>query len=117
MDKDEYAVLAAVIPDMSDLFTTRQVLRAEAVGSRCSLGTLAFTYTAKNFPPQIESIRPRFARTIEADPFNPDRARGKQPPLQYFVPIRDEVFPSGTEPHPHETNVNVVDYPGEHGTS
>jgi hypothetical protein len=108
MDKDEYAALAAVVPEMSDLFLTRRLVWTEAVGTRCALGILAFYYARQHFPPQIESIRPRFAKTIEADPFNPDRARGKQPPLQYFVPIRDETFPSGTEPHPHEINVTAA---------
>jgi hypothetical protein len=106
MDREEYAVLAAVIPNMSRLFFVRQVARTYAIGTREALGILAFSYASKNFPPQLESIRPRFAKTIEADPFNPDRARGKVPPLQYFVPIRDETFAPGTEPHPHEMNVS-----------
>ncbi len=107
MDKEQFAVLVAVVPDMTELFNTRQVLFTHAIGARESLGVLAFYYGRKSFPPLIESIRPTFVKTIEADPFNPDRARGKQPPLQYFVPIRDQVFPPGTEPHPHEINIST----------
>jgi hypothetical protein len=106
MDREQFAVLAAVTPDIPSLFHIRRLVRTYAIGTRDSLGILAFYDASKNFPPVIESIRPRFVKTIEADPFNGDRARGKQPPLQYFVPIRDETFPSGTEPHPHEMTVS-----------
>ena len=44
-------------------------------------------------------------KTIEADPYNSDRARGKVPPLEYFVPIRDQTFGTREDPKPHEMNV------------
>jgi hypothetical protein len=105
MDSEKFAVLSAVIPDMRPIFNDRQVLRTQAVGTGCALGALAFYYNTKSFPPQLESLRPRYVNRMEADPYNPDRARGKEPPLQYYVPIRDEKFAPGVAPHPHEINV------------
>lgn len=103
----EYAVIKTLIPDMGVLFNDRQILRSQLVGTRNALGVLAFYVRNKNFPPTLASIRPIFVKVIEADPFNPDpeRARGKQPPLEYFVPIRDQRFGEREEPRPHEINV------------
>lgn len=108
MDKGRFAVIASVLPDLTVLFNDRQVLRTEAIGTRDALGVVAFFYSAKSFPPKLESIRPRFAKNLEADPFNPDRARGKQPPLEFFVPVRDQVAGAG-QSKPHEMNVIVGD--------
>ncbi len=103
----KYAVIKTLIPDMGVLFNDRQILRSQLVGTRNSLGVLAFYLRNKNFPPTLASIRPIFVKVIEADPFNPDpeRARGKLPPLEYFVPIRDQRFGDREEPRPHEINV------------
>jgi hypothetical protein len=103
----QYAVIKTLIPDMSVLFNDRQILRAQLVGTRNALGVLAFYTRNRNFPPSLASIRPIFVKVIEADPFNPDpeRARGKQPPLEYFVPIRDQRFGEREDPRPHEINV------------
>ncbi len=103
--KRRFPVLLTVIPDMSMLFNDRQILRTQLVGTRCSLGLVAFYYRSKDFPPKLESIRPTFVKVIEADPFNPDRARGKQPPLEFFVPVRDQTFGSREDPRPHQMNV------------
>lgn len=99
------AVVLTVTPDMSVLFNDRQILRTQLVGTRSALGVIAFYYRAKDFPPKLESIRPTFVKTIEADPYNSDRARGKVPPLEYFVPIRDQTFGTREDPKPHEMNV------------
>jgi len=107
LNKTRFAVVAAIIPDMSVLFNDRQIILTQLVGTRCALGVVAFYYGAKNFPPDIASIRPRFVKVIEADPFNPDRARGKEPPLEYFVPIRDQRFGPRETPKPHRINVNT----------
>lgn len=105
MDASQYAVIAALMPDMSTLFNDRQVLRTQLVGTKSALGVLAFYYDSHNFPPTLAALRPRYVKTLEADPFNGDRANGKKPPLEYFVPIRDQTFAAGEEPHPHEMNV------------
>jgi hypothetical protein len=107
MDKGKYAVLAAIYPDMTVLFNDRQNLRAQLVGTRMALGIMAFQNRSKNWPPDIASIRPTWVKVIEADPFNPDRAGGKLPPLEFFVPIRDQKFGPREDPKPHEINVVV----------
>ena len=60
-------------------------------------------------PPAITSVRPRWVKSFEADPFNPSRARGELPPLQYFVPIRDQTFGPREEPKPHAVSVFMPD--------
>jgi hypothetical protein len=105
MDTARFAVIAALMPDMPSLFNDLQVLRTQLVGTKDSLGVLAFFYDARQFPPTLAAIRPRYVKSLEADPYNFDRANHKEPPLEYFVPIRDETFAAGEDPHPHEMNI------------
>ncbi|MFN0133459.1 MAG: hypothetical protein ACKVW3_13150 [Phycisphaerales bacterium] len=101
-----YGVLAATVRDLSELQLLRQMLRTQLVGTRGALGLVAFNARAKGFPRDISGIRPTFVKVIEADPFNPDRANGKQPPLEFFVPIRDRKPIAGGDPaKPHEMNI------------
>jgi hypothetical protein len=73
--------------EMSVLFRERQVLRTEAVGTRTALGMESFVLgSGGNFPPDITSLQPQPLREVESDPFNPNRAKGARPALQYFVP-------------------------------
>jgi hypothetical protein len=103
----KFAVIKTLLPDMGLLFNDRQIMRAQLVGTRNALGVLAFHYRHKNFPPSLASIRPAFVKSLEADPFNPRRERGGQPPLEYFVPIRDQRTSERAEPRPHEVNVVI----------
>lgn len=105
MNKAKYAVVAAVVPDMSVLFNNRQVTRTQIVGTRASLGVVAFSLRHKAFPPTLAAIRPAFLKRLDADPFNPNRERGAEPPLEYFVPIRDQKFSERETPRPHTMNV------------
>lgn len=105
MSRVRFAVLQAVLPDMTVLFNERQVLRAQLVGTRMALGIMAFQIRNKNWPPDIASIRPIWVKVIEADPFNTDRSQGKVPPLEYFVPVRDTPHPPREAPRPWEINV------------
>lgn len=105
MPRVTFAVVAAVVPDMMELFNDRQITRTQLVGTRCALGLVGFHLRNRNWPPSIASIRPAWVREIEADPYNPDRARGKQPPLEYFVPVRDTPQNPRGDPVPHEINV------------
>lgn len=100
-----YGVIAATVSDIGDLQLFRQVLRTDLVGTRCALGLLAFNARAKSFPRDISGIRPTYVKVIDADPFNPDRANGKQPPLEFFVPVRDRRRPGTGPAGPHEMNV------------
>jgi hypothetical protein len=100
-----FAILRSVLPDMGVLFNDRQILRSQLIGTRNSLGVIAFYLRNKQFPPSLAAIRPVFVKVIEADPFNEDRARGRQPSMEYFVPIRDQQRNERVDPQPHEMNV------------
>lgn len=104
--KARFALIHAALPDMSVLVNDRQVVRAHLAGTRMSLGILGFYYRNGNFPPDISSIRPHFVRTIEPDPFNRARTR---PPLEYFVPIRDQRVGAREQAQPHTVNVVTRD--------
>lgn len=109
MDRSSFAVLDASVHDLSRLFGLRQEARVELVGTRMAMGIVGYFYETKNFPPHISSIRPKWVRQIDADPFNPARDRGQQPPLEYFVPMRDTRDQVGAreDPKPHEMSVFV----------
>lgn len=107
MNAGTSAAIARVVPDMSWLFGARQALRTEIVGTRETLGLVGFWYANKTLAPTIASIRPKWLKQLDADPFNPNRARGNQPPLEFFVPIRDQPRGEREEAKPHEVNVFV----------
>jgi len=109
LDRGSYAVLAETLPPIDDLFKLRQVLRTEVAGTRAALGVMGYFYATKSFPPQITSVRPRWVKLFEADPFNPNRGRGAVPPLEYFVPIRDQTFGPREEPKPHTISIFMPD--------
>jgi hypothetical protein len=100
--RNRFAMVFAVFDDMHNLLNDRQVVRAHVAGMRTSLGILGFFYRNGNFPPDVTSIRPTFIRTLDPDPFHRSRTR---PPLEYFVPIRDQRFGPREEPRPHTLNV------------
>lgn len=89
---------------LSVLFQGRQVLLTEAVGTETALGLVGFYHDAHNFPPAVQSIRPRFVPEVDADPLNPERPRGAKPPLEYFVPNKINYRRLGEreEARPHE---------------
>ncbi len=105
LNRGGFAVIAATTPDMGGLFDRRLVARTEGVGTRAALALVGYAAANGVFPPTVSSIRPRFVAEMEADPFNPNLARGARPPLEFFVPIRDQQFGPREEPHPHEVNV------------
>jgi len=74
---------------LDDLFSERTRVLAELIGTGHALAIVAYARNFGGFPPQIESIRPRWIKEIKADPYNPMRARGRIPPFEYFVPERD----------------------------
>jgi len=92
-----FALIDAVCSGMDEIFPLREWLRTEAVGTRHALGAVGYALRFGAFPPDVSAIRPEWVDRIEADPWNPDRAAGRVPPLGYFVPVRDR-----TSPEPHE---------------
>ncbi len=108
MDRARYAVLDAVLEDMSVLMNERDVVLTHLVGTRCALGLVAFHTVNGNFPRTLAGIRPEYIRDLGADPFNAaGRDVGRAPPLEFFVPIRDtrDRFGPRETPRPHEINV------------
>lgn len=109
MDPNQFAVLAATVPDMSELFNLRQAVRVEIVGTRQALGIVGFFYARKLFPPKLSSIAPEWMPRLDVDPFNPNLANNAKPPLEYFVPIRDTHFDKAKDPVPHEMKIVTGD--------
>jgi hypothetical protein len=108
LDRNQYAVLDASTQDMSELYQLRQFVRMQIVGTRHALAVLGFSYVNRGmWPPQLSSIRPDFIKALTADPYNPNRARGQQPPMEYFVPVRDAFGAAAALKKPHEMTVFV----------
>lgn len=108
MDKKTFSVLDASAPNMGELYPLRRYVRTQVMGTRHALAVLAFNYENHGWPPQLSSIRPKYIKALTADPYNPNRARGQQPPLEYFVPVRDAVQANPREEkRPHEMTVFV----------
>lgn len=91
-----FALIDAVCSGVDQIFPLRDWLMTEAVGTRHALGAVGYALRFGGFPPDVSAIRPAWVDRIEADPWNPDRASGRVPPLGYFVPVRDRLSP---EPH------------------
>ncbi|MBX3388829.1 MAG: hypothetical protein KF691_05180 [Phycisphaeraceae bacterium] len=105
LDKATFAVIEATVPDMSKLFNLRQAVRTEMVGTRAALAIVGTYYALGAFPPRLSSVAPEWMTRLDIDPFNPELARGNRPPLEYFVPIRDQVVDPNVTPPPHEINI------------
>jgi len=106
LDRGKFSVISVSVSDMSVLYDLRRVFDTEVVGTRASLALLGYYYELGEFPPAISSVRPRWLERIEADPFNPNRAVGRLPALEFFVPVRDDYVPDETQTaQPHQMNV------------
>lgn len=96
--------------DMGELFRLRTLVELERVATRQSLGLLGRFYVTGIFATAIDGIRPRWVPELEADPLNPDRGRGRKPPLVYFRPVTDYYVADKREtPKPHTMEV----FPGD----
>lgn len=113
MTPSRVVVVSQSLPDLGVLFNSRQVLRAHLVGTRTGLAIAAFARGAGSLPPSAASVVPKYIGKLDADPFNPERAEGKQPQLEYFVPIRDQTFGRKEEKKPHTISV----FPPEQGVN
>jgi hypothetical protein len=101
-----FSSVGPIMAPLPSLFDLRQRLRAEAAGTRMSLGVQAYVLRNKSLPPDFSAIRPAFVADIEPDPYLPLKKR-----LSFFVPIRDETGPGSTG-EPHEVRVfQVPEYP------
>lgn len=86
-------VVRVVMPELSGLFNERRILRAEVVGTRASLGVLAYKARLRTLPVALAALRPQILPdAVEVDPFGPIRdARGRPlvSEMKYLVPRRD----------------------------
>ncbi len=105
LDRVRYSVIDRAVPDYGRLLDLRQAVLLERIGTSHALSLVGFAYTAKSFPPDASSVRPRWLRTIEDDPFSRDLLTQNSFPLRYFVPIRDDAQNSREEAKPHEMSV------------
>lgn len=105
IDRSSLAVLDATLPPMDELFVMRRLVRVEVVGSRTALGVLGFLYANKLPPQSIQSVRPKWVKQLDADPFNPNQSRNSVPPMEFFVPMRDQARGEREDPTPHEMSV------------
>ena len=105
MDPVAFAVVAATVPDMSELFNLRQAVRTEMVGTRAALAIVGFNYSRKAFPPKLSSVAPEWMERLDIDPFNPTLANGNRPPLEDFVPLRDQPKDDKAEVKPYEISI------------
>jgi len=80
-----------------DLFELRRVFEADRVGTRMSLAVAARTRVVGQHPPTLRFVRPRFVDSIDADPYNEDRARGAEPEPNYFPPADGDPLPARPE--------------------
>ena len=105
--ENEHEIILAALPDMSELFRLRTRVQVEAVGTRHAIGILGYTYAFGGFPGDISQIRPRFLPAIAPDPYQPARLNRVIPPMEFFVPMRDQFIadPRRQQPTPHEMSV------------
>lgn len=97
IDRKKFAMVAAVADGVQEMFSLRQRLRAEAEGARLSLAVMGFKADNRTFPASLAAVRPRYVRTVGADPYS---ERGQE--FHYFVPIRDQPRGARELPKPHE---------------
>lgn len=105
LDPKRFATIVVSTPDLLQLADDRQIVRTEIVGTRAALALVGFAYTTHGLAQQLSVVRPRWLSALEADPYNPERASGAQPPLEYFVPMRDTPRGATQEPEPYEINL------------
>jgi len=91
LDKQSYAMVAEVVPNLGLLSVMRRELQAELVGTRVALAIRALSKEAGSMPSGLALARPRYIDDLGVDPYNPNRAAGNKPELKFFVPERDTV--------------------------
>jgi hypothetical protein len=105
LDKQHFAGIDAATPDMSELMQLRQVARVEGVGTRMSLALVGVTLNNRSLPTVPTAVRPLWMTELEADPYNINRRFGAKPPLEFFVPIRDQRRNERQQKEPHQMQV------------
>ncbi len=105
LDKARFAAISQSTPDMTVLLDQRQIARVEGVGTRLALSHMGVYYTNKAYSNVVTGVRPLWMTRLDADPYNPNIQNGAEPPMGYFVPIRDAQVGPREEPKPHEMEI------------
>ncbi|MCA9273144.1 MAG: hypothetical protein KDA31_08870 [Phycisphaerales bacterium] len=91
LDRQSFALVAEVVPNLGRLFVMRRELETELVGTRVALAIRALSKEAGGMPSSLALARPRYIDDLGVDPYNPSRAANNRPELRFFVPERDTV--------------------------
>jgi len=91
LDRQRFALVAEVVPNIGMLAVMRRELDAELVGTRVALAIRALSKEAGGMPTSLALARPRYIDDLGVDPYSPNRAAGNRPELRFFVPERDTV--------------------------
>lgn len=91
LDRQRFALVAEVVPNLGLLAVMRRELDAEFVGTRVALAIRALSKEAGGMPTSLALARPRYIDDLGIDPYSPNRAAGNKPELRFFVPERDTV--------------------------
>lgn len=102
LDKARYATVEAAMGRIPGLFSLRQRLFTELVGTRQSLAVAAFQRKNAKWPPALAAARPVYVKEIEPDPFDPKKGE-----MHFFVPIRDQPRGERDLPKPHVVRVGL----------
>ncbi len=102
------SVIQVTVPDAGKIFDVRQILRTEALATRCALAIYCARLNGSQWPTTLAAVRPIWIPQLEIDPFNPRRERGAKPPLEYFVPIRDTRSQFGAREDSEAHEINIV---------
>lgn len=108
LDRNGYSLITSTLPPMEQLIRDRQVVRTEISGTMQSLATVAYFDDVRAWPPTVSSVRPKYIKEIQADPFAaPNPRSGLFPFFEYFVPVRDtkDRFGPRETPRPHVANI------------
>lgn len=112
-NREKFAAIFAAVPEIESLYLARLRAQTEAEGTRHSLAVLGFTLDNGVFPISLAATRPRYIPRVDADPLNNALVDGRDPVLEYFVPIRDTARGRNERdvPEPHE--IVVINPTGE----
>ena len=101
LDPARHAAVLAVVPDYSELFLLRRMLRVQQQGTRTAFAVMAYELNTGVYPSPLFAVRPRYIQALPKDPFDPREVD----PFMYFVPIRDQPRGEREAPEPHQVRV------------
>ncbi len=112
-NRDKFAAVFVAVPEIESLYQARLRAITESAGTRHSLAVMSFAKDTGGFPLSLAATRPRYIPRIDADPLNNAKLDGRDPVIEYFVPIRDTARGRNERdvPDPHE--IVIINPKGE----